>query len=118
MPIRGTYHVNNRATHSISYALALGFGIAGLVQLAGPEFVRRAYLRWNYPPRILRLTGTVELAAAMLLALGPARPLGVALGAGVNFIAVVLLLKNREWLLAVPGIVVTAALPLVLLPVV
>ena len=100
----------------ITYALSLVFWMAGTVQLMGPPVVRRAYHRWGYPARIFRLTGAMELLAAVLLAVSAARPFGIALAAGVNFIAVVLLLKNREYLLALPGIAVTAVLPLALLP--
>jgi hypothetical protein len=99
-----------------AYTLCLVFGTVGIVQFAGIDIVRRAYLRWGYPAWTVRLTGGVELLAAVLLAISSARPLGVALAAGINFIAVVLLLKNRAYLLALPGIAVTAVLPLALLP--
>ena len=98
----------------VASALCLAFGLAGLVQLAGISFARNAYLRWGYPAWICRLTGAVELLAAILLATTAARWAGVILGAGVNFMAVALLLKNRAYLLALPGMVAMAALPLAL----
>ena len=101
----------------ITYALVLVFGSVGIVQFAGIGIVRRAYLRWGYPARIFRLTGGLELLAAILLAIPSLRPLGIAIAAAVNFIAVALLLKNRKYLLASPGIVAMAAMPLVFLPV-
>lgn len=100
-----------------AYTLCFAFGVVGLVQFAGIDFVRRAYLRWGYPAWTARLTGGVELLSALLLASASARPLGVALAAGINFIVVVLLLKNRAYLLALPGIAVTAVLPIMLLPI-
>jgi hypothetical protein len=100
-----------------AYALCLAFGMVGLTQFAGLDFVRRAYIRWSYPAWLARLTGGVETLTAVLLATSNARPLGIALAAGINFIAVVLLLKNRAYLLALPGIAVTAVLPLTLLPI-
>ncbi len=100
-----------------AYTLSFAFGIVGLAQFAGIYFVRRAYLRWGYPAWLARLTGGVEMLTAVLLATSGARPLGIALAAGINFIAVVLLLKNRAYLLALPGIAVTAVLPLMLLPI-
>jgi hypothetical protein len=99
-----------------AYALSLAFGIAGIVQLTGAPIVRRAYLRWGYPERTFRLTGAVELLAAMLLVTPTGRLIGVVLGAGINFVAVVLLLNNRAYLMALPGIVAMAALPLALVP--
>lgn len=101
----------------ISYALALAFGIIGIIQITGIGFVRRAYLRWGYPARTFRLTGALELLAAILLATSNTRPAGVALAAAVNFLAVVLLLKNRAYFLALPGLAVMTALPFALLSV-
>lgn len=99
-----------------AYALSLMFGTVGIIQFAGIDVVRRAYLRWGYPARIFRLTGALEFLAAVLLATSSARFMGVVLAAAVNFIAVVLLLKNRAYLLALPGMAVMAALPLTLIP--
>jgi hypothetical protein len=99
-----------------TYALVLAFGTVGIIQFAGIGVVRRAYLRWGYPARVFRLTGALELFAAVLLATSSAHALGVALAAAVNFIAVVLLLKNQAYLLALPGMAVMAALPLSLTP--
>ena len=99
-----------------AYVLSLVFGIAGFVQLAGLGFVRRAYLRWGYPASLCRRTGALELLSAVLLAISSTRLIGVALAAAINFIAVVLLLENRAYVLALPGLAVTAALPLTLIP--
>ena len=77
------------------------------------------------PPRIfpLGLSRTnfstnrrLELFAAILLATSSARSAGVALAAAVNFIAVILLLKNRAYFLALPGLAVMTALPSLLFP--
>ena len=100
-----------------AYSLALLFGTVGIIQLAGITAVRAAYLSMGYPARVYRLTGAVELLAACLLAVSGLQPLGVAVAAAVNFIVVALLLKNRKYLLAAPGVMVMAALPLVFLPV-
>jgi hypothetical protein len=99
-----------------TFALVLTFGVVGTIQLAGFDFVRRAYLRWGHPARIFRLTGAPELLAAILLATSRAHVAGVVLAAAVNFMAVALLLKNRAYLLALPGMAVMAALPLTLIP--
>jgi hypothetical protein len=98
---------------AIAYALALVSGTLGIIQLAGVGAVRATYFRMGYPAKTFRLIGAVELLAACLLAIPNVRPLGVAIAAAVNFIAVALLLKNRKYLLASPGMVVLAALPFV-----
>jgi DoxX-like family len=100
-----------------TYALAFVFGTVGIIQLTGMPAVRAAYLSMGYPAQAYRLTGAVELLAACLLAISSTRPLGVAVAAVINFLAVALLLKNRKYLLASPGLVVMAALPLALLTV-
>ena len=100
-----------------AYALALVFGTAGIIQLAGAGAVRATYLRMGYPAKAYRLIGAVELLAACLLAIPSIRPVGVAIASAVNFIAVALLLKNREYLLASPGMAAMAAIPFVFLPV-
>jgi hypothetical protein len=99
-----------------AYAISLAFATAGLMQLIGIGVVRRAYLRWDYPVWFYRAMGALELIAALFLATEATRPLGIALVATINFIAVVLLLKNRAYILALPGFAVTAALPLTLIP--
>lgn len=101
---------------AIAYTLSAVFGVVGIVQLAGIDAINRTYLRWGYPLWIVRLTGVVELLAAVLLAVPATRPVGIGLAAGVNFVVVVLLLKNRAYFLAAPGIAVAAILPLALLP--
>lgn len=100
-----------------TYALVLMFGTAGIIQLTGIAAVRNAYLGMGYPARAFRRIGAVELLAGCLLAIPSVRPVGVAIAAAVNFLAVALLLKNRKYLLASPGMMVMAALPFALLPV-
>ena len=98
----------------VSVALAVLFALAGVLQLGGVGPMRRAWLGWGYTPRLYRLTGALELFGAGLLAMPPTRPWGVAFAAAVNFSTVVLLLKNRAYLVALPGIGVAAALLLTL----
>jgi hypothetical protein len=100
-----------------TYALVLMLGTVGIVQLTGIAAVRATYLRMDYPAKAYRLIGAVELLAACLIAVSGLRPLGVTVAAAVNFLAVALLLKNRKYLLAAPGLMVMAALPFVLLTV-
>ena len=100
-----------------AYALVLMFGTVGLMQLVGVGAIRAIYLRMGYPAKAFRLIGAAELLAACLLAIPSVRPVGIAIAASVNFIAVVLLLKNRKYLLASPGMVAMAAMPFVFLPV-
>jgi hypothetical protein len=96
--------------HAAVWSLAVIFGLAGLVQLAGPGFVRRAYQRWDYPPKFYRRTGLAELLVAALLADPSTRIWGVALGAIVTSVAIITLLNNRQYVWSIPGIVMLVAL--------
>jgi hypothetical protein len=85
--------------------LVATFALFGLVQLAGPRFVREAYARWEYPRGYYYLTGMLELLAATLLALPGTRILGAILAGSILFGAIITLLENHEYLHALPAIV-------------
>jgi hypothetical protein len=97
-------------TSALVEVLAVGFGLAGFVQWLGLAFVRRAYQRWHFPPRHYRVTGTLELIAAALLAVPNTRLCGIGLAGLITFGAVVTLLKNRQYVWAIPGVAVLIAL--------
>ncbi len=98
-----------------TYALALTLTVLGLLQLTGLRVFRELCLRWGYSAHLTRVIGALDLLTAIFLATSHARLVAVLLAAAVNFVAVVLLLKNRAYLLALPGISLMAALPLTLL---
>ena len=106
--------MHHALAETISVALAALFALAGVLQLCGFGPLRRAWLSWGYPARLYRVTGVLELVGAVLLAMPSTRPWGVALAAAVNFSTVVLLLKNRAYLVALPGLGFAAALLLTL----
>ncbi len=89
--------------------LVTTFALSGLVQLAGPRFVRDAYARWEYPSGYYRITGTLELLAATLLAVPETRVRGAILAGIIMFGAVVTLLHHREYLHAVPAMALFVA---------
>lgn len=94
----------------IAQSIAVVFGIAGAVQLAGPAFVQRAYERWEMPRKFYRVTGALELLTALFLANAETRVWGVALGAIITFGAVVTLLKSGQYGWSIPGIALLVAL--------
>ena len=93
-----------------TFSLALAFYIAGAVQLIAPGFVRRAYLRWGLRTQHCRVIGLLELLAACFLATPNTRLWGVVLAGLLNFLAVVMLFKNREYGWAIPGLAAQIAL--------
>jgi hypothetical protein len=95
---------------TIAVALSIIFGVAAIVHLAGPGFVRRAYERWEFPPKFYRVTGLTELLVAVFLADPPTRLWGIALGGFVTFMAEITLLSHRQYIWSVPGILLMVAL--------
>lgn len=100
-------------SEATAQVLAVLLAIAGSVQVLGIGVVRRACSRWGYPG-LYKTTGALELLAAVLLAIPQTRLAGILLAAAVNFSVVVLLLKSRAWIVALPGVAVAAALLLTL----
>ena len=94
----------------IALSLAVVFGLIGALQLAGPGFARDAYRRWDYPQRVRLVTGVLDIAAAVMLAVPALRGWGIALAAILTFGSVVILLSHRQYLYAVPAIGLMAAL--------
>jgi len=93
----------------IAQSIAAVFGIAGVIQVAGPGFVQRAYERWEMPRKFYRVTGGLELIAALFLANAETRVWGIVLGAIVTFSAIVTLLKSEQYGWSVPGILLLVA---------
>ena len=90
--------------------LAILFGVSAAAHLYGPEALKRAYTRWGFPGKFYRVSGTIQLLAALFLSNGITRVWGVALAAFVTFAAVVLLLSHGRYRISVPGMLILAAL--------
>ncbi len=94
--------------HSIIAGLLVAFFIAGGVGNLFPTADFRAeYARWGYPDWFHYVTGSLELAAAALLARAGTRHRGALLGGSIMTAALATLLLAGEWL--------HAALPLAVL---
>lgn len=96
---------------SIAAALAL----VAIVHLIGFRRIREAYSRWEYPRNYHRVVGTANLVAASFLAIPETRFWGVALAAPILFVTVIKLLSSRNYLYALPGMALLAALPTALI---
>ena len=90
-------------------SLAGVFAVIGLVQLAGPRFLREAYARWEYSQVVRVITGLLDLVAAAMLADPDLRVWGIALGAVLTFGAVVTLLNHRHYTAAGAAILMMVA---------
>ena len=94
----------------IAVSLAVVFGLIGAIQLIGPRFARDAYKGWDYPQRLRLLTGVLDIAAAIMLALPALRGWGIAVAAILTFGSVIIFLSHRQYRYAVPAIGLMVAL--------
>jgi DoxX-like family len=94
----------------IALTISAIFAVSAALHLTAPGFLRRAYERWNFPPDSYRVTGVMELIAAVFLANPLTRIWGIGLAAFVIFTTIAMLLNNRQYALTVPGILLLVAL--------
>jgi DoxX-like family len=102
--------LHNSFPSAVVVWLTIIFLVSAVIQLPGPAFVRRAYKRWEYPPKFYRVTGFVELLIALFLTLPQTRIWGVMLAVLVIFVAEITLLKNEQYMWSVLGFVLMLAL--------
>jgi hypothetical protein len=94
----------------LAFSLAGIFWMIGFIHLLGPRFLDDAFERWNFGSRARRLTGALEIIAALMLAHPQLRGWGIALAALIMFGAVITLLRHEQYLCAVPSIALMVAL--------
>lgn len=94
----------------VALLLTMAFGLIGTVQLIGPRFVREAYKRWDYGPRVRIVTGVLDVLAAIMLALPAFRGWGIGLAAILTFGSVVVFLNHRQYRYALPAMGLMIAL--------
>ena len=94
----------------VALLLTMAFALIGAVQLIGPRFVREAYKRWDYGPRVRIVTGVLDVMAAIMLAVPVLRGWGIVLAAILTFGSVVVFLSHRQYRYALPAIVLMIAL--------
>ena len=90
-------------------SLAALFAVIGVVQLAGPRFLREAYARWDYSQAVRVVTGMLDLVAAAMLIDPDLRGWGIGLGAVLTFGSVVTLLNHRHYAAAGAAILMMLA---------
>jgi hypothetical protein len=95
---------------SLAIVLATLFGLAGVLHLAAPRFLRSAYRRWHFAPGFYYVVGIAQSLAALFLIVPQTRIWGGILAAMILFVAVVSLLNHRKYLYAVPAILIMIAL--------
>jgi DoxX-like family len=79
------------------WVLVAGFFGAGLVNAISAPATRSSFVRWGYPQWWGRLTGALEMATAVLIALPGSRDAGLILGAMIIAAAVLTVLRHRDF---------------------
>lgn len=95
---------------AIAVSLSIMFGIGAIVHLAGPGFVRRAYKRWNFPPKFYRIIGLAELSCALFLAIPETRIWGAVVADMATLRVVVTLFNHRQYSWSLMGVVLMVAM--------
>ena len=94
----------------VTLSLAGLFGLIGVVQIAGPRFLRDAYRSWDYSQHLRIATGVLDIAVAAMLLDADRRGWGIALGAVLIFGSVVTLLNHFQYAYAAAATMMMAAL--------
>ena len=96
---------------SVWLLVAAFFG-AGVFNAIGTPATKGSFVRWGYPDWWCRLTGGLEIVAAVLVALPGSREAGLILGAVIVAAAVLTVLRHREFVHLAPLSVFAALLAL------
>jgi hypothetical protein len=84
--------------HAVSiWLLVAGFLGAGVFNATGGAQTQSDFARWGYPRWWGFVTGGLEIAAALLIALPAGRIAGLALGAVIIAAAVLTVLRHRDF---------------------
>ena len=86
----------------VVWLLVVAFLGAGLFNAIGTRATQDDFARWGYPPWWCRVTGALETMDAVLIALPAGRRVGVALGAVIIAVAILTVLRRREFSHAAP----------------
>lgn len=89
--------------HALSiWLLVAGFVGAGLFNAISTFATQSDFARWGYPRWWGILTGGLEIVSAVLIALPVSRIVGLALGAIIIAVAVLTVLRHRDFSHLVP----------------
>jgi len=94
-----------------AWLVASVFGISAALHLTGLPALQDMYERWGYRRNSHRVIGVLNAITAAFLAVPQTRLWGVMLAGAILFGAVVALLNRRQYVYAVPGMLLLAALP-------
>ena len=80
-----------------TWVLIAAFTGAGIVNALGTAGTRANLIRWGYPRWWCHLTGALEVAVAILIALPLTRVIGLILGSMIIGVAILTVLRHRDY---------------------
>jgi DoxX-like family len=95
------------------WALAAFFTLGAVINVLALGTTADEYQRWGYPDWFHFVTGALELATAILLAVTATRWLGAGLGGAVMVAAAATVIAHGEYVRAAPPVVVLVLLSIV-----
>ena len=84
------------------WLLVVAFFGAGVANAAGSSSTQNSFVRWGYPAWWCRVTGALEIADAVLIALPGARLVGLVLGATIVVAAILTVVRQRQFRHLIP----------------
>jgi hypothetical protein len=92
----------------------IGFFVLGFfINTFAVKVVGAEYRRWGYPDWFHFVSGSMELAVALLLLKNVTRPFGVALGSSIMLVAIATVIRHREYRRAATPFIVFVLLTIV-----
>jgi hypothetical protein len=86
----------------LTWALAAFFLLAFFINTFAVKLVGPEYRRWGYPDWFHFVSGSMDLAVALLLPMAMTRLFGVTLGCGIMLAAMATVIYHREYHRAAP----------------
>jgi hypothetical protein len=97
----------------LAWALAAFFTVGAVINILAPGSTAAEYRRWGYPDWFHFVTGALEFATAILLAVAATRLLGAGLGGAVMLAAAATVFVNGEYARAAPPVAILVMLAIV-----
>jgi Mn2+/Fe2+ NRAMP family transporter len=92
----------------LAWPLAIALLGAGIINAAGSVKIKEDFLRWGYPNWWNRVTGALEILAAVLIAVPATRAPGLLLSAVICVAAVLTVVRFKDYGHVAPSIALTA----------
>jgi hypothetical protein len=91
---------------AVIWSIVALLAVLGAVNIVAPEQMLNAYFHWNYPRCDRRVSGILEMLAALLISIEPLRIWGISFAVMIVFGGIIMLLCSRKYAHALGGMLV------------